>query len=349
MITINADRVVITHLNADGTYTASSHMGNAMYNRCFFITGNPNMVSQEHVGRHALLLSLDNQHFILGYYIDEYEQAGHKIYVDGENIFKMGEFKAFILGDHGYIGVYHVERMEDGTLRKTPKLEYSADDEMYVTFSTMLSTMADSSVSHEITKDMLGYNRSTFLMKGNNVDKGYRARTEISGSPLGMEALFELDITPGGIRDIPVTPIPTQPASLSFASGPVLPLKLIYALASIPNTSIKIDKDGSVTIKTGQGLSGPSITLAPASPDAVVIANDVAGTAKITIKKTGSIEIDAKAGYEIKGKSVGLLSTLIAFVEDYMGHTHPASGGPTGTPTLPAGIKTKIKLSTMKG
>lgn len=343
-----ADRVVLTHLNPNGTYTATSHLGDNQYSDCIFITENPDNVSYEHIGKHALLMSIDNQNFILGYYIDEYEVREDKVYVEGEKLMRYGDGKAVVLGDAGYIGIYDIVREQDGSISKTPKLEYNADDKVYASFTEYMMTLSDASATTSLKKDSYGFNIHRASMKGRNNDYGNRYEYEMSGSQRGMKMRYSLDVTPGMTRSIPMSPVAAMPKSMSVNMGYDVPLDIMFALAGIPNTRIKIDDAGKIAITTGAGV-GPSIELNPGETNSVVIKANAAGTASITMNNTGKIDISAITGIEITGAGQGLMAALIAYMQDYLKHTHPSAMGPTGPPVPPSGIQTLAKLNMIKG
>lgn len=345
----NVERVIIKYLNDNGTFSAISHIGNTLFNDCIFVTANPDIITYDTIGMHALLISIDNQNFIVGYYIDEYEVSKDKIYLEGEKMIKYGSSMGIIMGDSGYIGIYEFKRNADGTISKTPRIEYSAKDELYVTFTSLLSTLSDASASMAIEKDAMGLNDAKFRMKGHGTDKGDRFDFDVKATPAGMTMYMSLDTGIGPIRSVPVIPIKALPDNLTIESSYSMPLQLLYTLIGVTNTSILIDKKGVVTIKTGPAGIGPSIVLDPITPGSVVIKNNVAGTGTITIGKTGSIVIDGVTGVEVKGAKIGLLATLIEFMTDYQTHMHPSVMGPTGVPLPPAGIVATTKLTAIKG
>lgn len=349
MTIFDVERVIIKYLNDNGTFSAISHIGNKIYNNCVFVTSNPDIITYDTIGMHALLISVDNQNFIVGYYIDEYETSTDKIYLEGEKMIRYGSSMGIIMGDSGYIGIYEFKRNADGTIKKTPKLEYNAKSEIYASFTKMLSTMADSSASMAIVKDIMGNNDANFKMKGHGLDKGNRFDFDVKGTPAGMAMYMSLDTGLGPLRSIPLIPIKDLPDNLTFESSFTVPLQLMYTLLGVTNTSIAIDKKGVMTLKTGPMGTGPSIVLDPVLPGSIVIKNNAAGTGTITIGKTGSIVIDGVAGVEVKGAKIGLLATLIEFMTDYQTHLHPSAMGPTGVPFPPAGVVATTKLNTIKG
>ncbi|MDP3013957.1 MAG: hypothetical protein Q8M92_06935 [Candidatus Subteraquimicrobiales bacterium] len=338
------ERVILDEYTGRGMFDAVSYNGDTRFRNCVFLHSTPDLVGYEQLGRHALLMTIDNQNFILGYYMHDTEVHDEKIFLDGEKMIRYGKTKAVIMGDEGYIGIYDIQRKPDGRIKKTPRFEYNADNEAYLVFSKYLSSMEDASTKVSVSKDMLGFNVYEIFGKGHGEDAGYRMKLVVKGGLAGMDTSFIMDLSPlprGGAVPVAMGALP----SLQVKMNSFLPLEILYSLASIPNASIKIDKLGAVTIKAGIAGFGASIALNPAGVNAVVLKNDGPLSGKVTIKNTGKVDITSPTGVEITGKNFGLLQTLIQFMTMYDAHTHGSAMGPTTQPIIPsAAIQSNLSL-----
>ena len=320
------DRVILRTFEEDGTYTAMSILGNQIYPRCRMITPSPDQATYAHIGRHALLMCLDNQNFILGYYVDEYEDSKYKIYLEGEEMIRCGESRAFITGDNGYVGVYHIRRDSDGSISKIPLVEYSGDNELSATFTKMIQSMADGTYIHRVDKDKQGNTTFKESIKGSSRDMGSRYKRMVKLTPTGMDVKTLVDCSPGPVGTAPEPTPDAIPVRTEISHTPNAPIKISQYQGPLEVNSITTDALGNLEISCGAGAKA-------------TIKMDIAGT----------MTISAPAGINVVGAGQSLIDTLKDFISSqYNTHVHPTPVGPSASPAMPD-VGTPIKLTTMKG
>jgi hypothetical protein len=323
------DRVIVRTLEEDGTYTAMSTLDNQIYPDCRFLTPNPDNLTYPRIGKHALLANVDNQNLIIGYYTDEYEDGKYKIYLEGEQIISCGESRAFITGDNGYVGIYHIVRKEDGSIEKTPLIEYDGDDELSAAFSKMVISMATGVYSHSVESDDAGFTHAETAIKGSTRDMGSRYKRTIKATPAGMDITTMVDCSPIPVRTSPDPTPQAIPVRTEIRHNPNNPIKITQHQGPVVVATIETDVSGNLVISCG---------LTPAT--------------KATIRMnvaTGAMVVDAPGGLDLKGVSQSLVQVLNDHIVNmYNTHIHTSPVGPT-TPPLPLDGVTPVRLTTIKG
>lgn len=329
MRVIYTDRVILRNIEEDGTYTAMSIKHNQVYRNCRVLTPNPDNITYPRLGKHALLIQVDDTNLIIGYYNEQYEDAAYDIYLEGEQILSCGESRAFILGDNGYVGIYYIRRNEDGSLEKTPLVEYDGDDELSATFSKMVLSMATGVYANNIETNSNGYTEVDTMVKGSTHDMGSRYRKTIKATPNGMSVKTMVDCTPNATRTAPELTPQAVPVRVEISHDPQAPLKVSQYMGAIEVSSVNTDAAGNLTISCG---------MTPATQATMAI--DVT---------TGAMSIDAPGGIEIKGVNQSLIQTIQNHILNwYNNHVHNTSVGPSTPPLFPD-LDTPIKLTTIKG
>jgi len=348
-----ADTVLIRERGEDGTYIAQSLNESVVYDKCVFLYINPACVQYDYIGKHALLISISNRNYIVGYYSTDDEIQKNGLYLEGEHLIMAGTGRAIVFGDDGAIGIYSISRKSDGSLHKVKKAEYNAKDEFSVSMNKLVMSMVGASAGGtiEMEKDEItGFYRYSFNGRGGDLDMGIRVKHEIQGTATGMTSEFVMDMTPS-----PTNPILTPPklmdtvlpTSLSIKMSPLKPYEIAFNRGPVPNATMSIDMTGKITMDVGPAGIGAKIILDPIGPDTVTI-EATSGLGKIVLNKAGMIDIEAALGVGIKGANTGLLATLIELVNYITTHTHPSAVGPTGPPTLPPTVPL-TKLNLIKG
>ena len=151
MKVFHIDRAILRTLEEDGTYTATGLTSSEIFTRCRALRENPRNHTFYHLGSHVLVVKLDGENFIIGYYIPSAEDDGYKIVPEAEQIMMSGESRALIVDDNGYIGIYDI--YPDG---RVSKFEYSGDDKLSIDFSELQMTMSDGGAKIQATTDILG-------------------------------------------------------------------------------------------------------------------------------------------------------------------------------------------------
>lgn len=321
------DRVLIRSYEEDGTYTATSVDTSEVYTKCRFIQENPDNVTYPRLGEYALVLSINGQHFILGYYIHDKDAGSRHIYMEAGQMLRAGEARAFIVDDNGYIGVYAFTREPDGTITRTPKIEYDGNDKLSMVFSELLSTMSDGAIKTSYTTDDLGYKHYSFAMRGRADDFGNRYKHTIDSGPDGINVNTLMDLSDGGSRKIPEMLHATLPRKFNISHTPGTPMEITLTLgAPLPSAVIAIDPTGIITLSSGMVNKGT-----------------------IMLNPDGTIIIDAASGIDIKGVGESILQVLTDYINNvFNAHVHPTAVGPSGTPTPPDAM-TVVQLTKIKG
>ena len=323
------DRVILRNIEEDGTYTAMSILDNQIYTDCRMMTANPDNLTYPQLGKHALLASVDNQNLIIGYYTDEYEDSKYKIYLEGEQMLACGESRAFILGDNGYVGIYHIARKEDGSIEKTPLVEYDGDDELSASFSKMVMSMATGVYTHSVETNSDGYTEVNTLIKGSTRDMGSRYRKTIKATPGGMSVETMVDCTPASTRSSPELTPQAIPVRTEISHNPQSPIKISQYIGAGEVASISTDAMGNLSLVCGVELA----------IKASIVMNVI----------TGAMTIDAPGGIEIKGVNQSLIQAIKDHIFVwYNNHVHISPVGPT-TPPVPLDLAIPAKLTAIKG
>lgn len=307
----------------------------------------------------ALILNTDSMNILLGYF-DPADKTQHtkKTIADGDMFLTCGSTRGLRTSEDGGIEIVNMYRKDTGEIIINPIVSYGRDNALNVTLESLMIDMLGANAGGNIawTQDKeLGFNTFIENYKGSNKDVGPRVHHKIEGGPDGLTVQYIWDVTPGPVggalpnlidtalaNSIKIAMSGTKPFSFTHNLGPAAQLEISVDPAAglsvknlITQAEISIASSGEVSIKSAGGLG--TITMSPAGA--------------IDVKAKTTINIEANAGFQIKGKGQELLTQLSEFIQQYVMHTHATGVGPSGPPITAGETITgpKLKIKVMAG